>query len=102
MFSIHFGSHFMITMDGEDGQRQLRQMLLLIPVAEAAIKVHAGVAQDDHRVVLRRLYAFAESVNPAEFSVGVSCDVEHRCSPRFSYALSQATASFGHSMNQYR
>ena len=67
----------MIPVDAEQRDGQLCQALLFVDVPPSAIIVDARVAQDDHGVLPGGLYPFAESLNAAEFSVGVSCDVYH-------------------------
>ena len=81
----------MIAMDGENGQWQLGQPLLFEAIPETTIEIHPSIAKDDHRVVTRRGKARAEPFNPAEFPVGISCDIKQNISPLASGTGSRMT-----------
>ena len=67
----------MIPVDTEQRNGQLCQPLLFMDVPPPAVVIDTRVTQDDHSVVSVGLYPFTELLDAAEFSVGVSSDVEH-------------------------
>ena len=96
------GPHFMVPVDAEHCDGELCQLFFSDHVTESAMKIDAGVTQDNEGVVRRRIHSVTESLDSAEFAVGVPGDVEHDCSSKLSHFVFQASAASGHSMHQYR
>ena len=67
----------MIAVYGKQRQRQSSQPALQILVPPSAVIIDAGVAQDDHHILRRRIDARTEVFNPVEVPVRVSRDIKH-------------------------
>ena len=67
----------MITVNGEDRDRQLGNIVLAVGIPLSAEKVEAGVAQDDHDILPGGFKTLAECKKAAEIAVRISGNVNH-------------------------
>lgn len=70
----------MITMYGEQRQRELRQPAFRIHIPPAAIVIDSSVTEYNENILPGRIHVFTEAFNSAEFPMGIPCEIKHTVS----------------------
>ena len=65
----------MITMYGEQRQRELRQPAFRIHIPPAAIVIDSSITEYNENILSGRIHVFTEAFNSAEFPMGIPCDI---------------------------